>query len=290
MRFEIYIQPLLEAKFPNFLFWQEEFLDPMTDQVHGNWRSDTHEDLGKMAMASFGIIKSLVFIQHRKDKISTSAGDYDQSFKNIYQHFTLIFDCLEAMCHKIILLRNMVGLPPDLIQQIISEEELVQTFSKWAREKYPTKAEDAYQEGIPVFYYPHKNKSFLNLLITKSRCKEYNQFVKIIKDYRNFFAHNPGVDVFRKGDVLFALKKEHVKKAANWSDIRDHYANDPSLFTCPKEMINNDLDSLLKHLNEMWVILMEKTRELYDHEGFRSLFRGYKREYSHLNSGKDMRI
>jgi hypothetical protein len=61
--------PILKAYFPNYENYRSRFLMPLTGQpIDPNWRKDTHPELERIGIASFGLLKSLNFVFIKKDK------------------------------------------------------------------------------------------------------------------------------------------------------------------------------------------------------------------------------
>jgi hypothetical protein len=114
----------------------------------------------------------------------------------------------------------------------------------------------------------------------KSLKNKYLELIKQLKDYRNFFIHNPGVDVFMNTSTgkRFAIKKEMVKKSRNWATLRSLYDRDQSLFIDPEEMITYDLINLITSLNSIWPSLSYNLELIYQHIDFPKIFKGYKRQ------------
>jgi hypothetical protein len=133
--------------------------------------------------------------------------------------------------------------------------------------------------GRPIMYYPQRNHTFLNSLIKNPLRKRYNKFATSTKDYRNFFIHNPGVDVFMEISTkwLFALKKEYVIQSKNWSNLQFMFNIDRSFFINPVEMVNNDLDLLLSYMNEIWDAIIKRMRIIYQHPNFIKINKHYYR-------------
>ncbi len=273
--------PILKAYFPIYENYRGEFLMPLTGLPRDpNWRKDTHPELERIGVASFGILKSLNYAFIKKDKIKVS-GDPDQTFKNVYFHFGLAADCVDAVCRAIVIIESELKMI-DIDKKLrLNETNLIDKFTTWASKEYGKCYENMINEGKPIFYYPQHDHNYLNVIVTEKSLKnEYLEIIKKLKDYRNFFTHNPGVDVFMDNNTgkRFAIRKEMVSKSKNWSTLRDLYDIDRSLFIDPEEMITYDLIDNLKALEKIWPSVIKNMDSIYHHENFPKIFKGYKRK------------
>lgn len=272
------IEAVLKRYFPAYLIFREKFLLPLTGAPFNcSWRKDTHPKLEEIGMTSYGVIKSLNFIQHRKNKVKTS--DFDQSFKNIYFHFSLIFDCVESLSRSIILLQVELD-QVDIKKEIkLSKEELIERYSLWIDKNYDKKFQDLINKGKPIFYHPQNDHTYLSKIVKNPLKRDYNKFIQIIKDYRNFFTHNPGVDVFcPDGREYLVVKKEFFSISNSWADTLDNYMKNNDFFENPKEMIERDFEGLLKLLNRVWIELNVKLEKIYQVDEFDKLIKDYVRK------------
>jgi len=274
------LEQTLQKDFPNYLVIRAKYLVPLTGlPINPNWRSDTHPLLEQIGVTAYGILKSLNFIYHRKRFIDIS--DFDQSFKNIYFHFGLIFDCVESLSRSILLIEQELGLI-DINQKLkLTQQELINKYSDWVNIEYSKKYLDFIEKGKPIFFYPQNDHTYLSLIIRNPIKKNYNKFSRNIKDYRNFFIHNPGVDIFKEmpSGKLFTIKKEFVDKSKNWADLQFLFNLDKTYFEDPLNMIDNDLQSILYILNNIWSFLDLRLKKIYNHKKFSNLVRGFIREF-----------
>lgn len=273
--------PILKAYFPIYENYRSEFLMPLTGLPKDpNWKKDTHPELERIGVASFGILKSVNFVFIKKDKIKVS-GDPDQTFKNVYFHFGLAADCVDAVCRAIVIIESELKMI-DIDKKLrLNETNLIDEFSTWANKKYGKCYDNMINEGKPILYYPQHDHNYLNIIVTEKPLKnEYLEIIKKLKDYRNFFTHNPGVDVFMDNNTgkRYAIKKEMVSKSKHWSTLRDLYDIDRSLFIDPEEMITYDLIDNLKALDKIWPSVIKNMDSIYHHESFPKIFKGYKRK------------
>jgi hypothetical protein len=272
------LSSLLNSDFPRYIVFREKYLTPLRGlPSNPNWRNDTHPILEQVGVTAYGILKSINFINHRKSFITIS--DFDQSFKNIYFHFGLVFDCIESFSRSIILLEKLLG-KIDLENKLrISRDELIDKYKEWVDKEYDKKYADLIEKGKPIFYYPQNDHTYLSLFLKNPIKREYNRFSRVIKDYRNFFIHNPGVDIFHEIPTgkLFTIKKENVDLSKNWANIQTLFNIDRSLFENPTNMIQNDLKVLLSILNDIWQFFDSRLDKIYNDKDFNRLFQGYKR-------------
>ena len=95
----------IELKFPNFEILWDKYLMPLTGApIDFSLRNDTHPNLEEIAMSHFGVLKSLNYIRISKSKVGP--GDPNQTFKNIYFHFGLIFDSVDNLLRNILIIQN----------------------------------------------------------------------------------------------------------------------------------------------------------------------------------------
>lgn len=265
--------------FPKYIEIRDRYFIPLTGYPNdSNWRIDTHPFLERIGVTNYAVLKSIVFIRHRKGHVSIS--DKEQSFKNIYFHFGLIFDCVETLSRYIIKIENLLKIKNQSQTLKLSKSNLLKSYEEWVDNEYPRRFVSMLECGKPIFYFPQRDHTYLSLIIQNPLKRTYNKFAKEIKDYRNYFIHNPGVDIFKEisTDRLFALKKEFVEISINWANIQFHFDTEKSYFEDPEEMITNDLSSLSKILNEIWDCFIERFNTIYSHQGFHSIFKNYNRE------------
>lgn len=273
------IARVLEKGFPRYLLFREKYLVPLRGLPDNpNWRKDTHPLLEQIGVNAYAIIKSINFIHHRKNFITIS--DYDQSFKNIYFHFGLIFDCIESFSRCIILIEQSLGLIDLELKLKISRQGLIDKFIDWVDKEYDKKYIDLIEDGKPIYYYPQNDHTYLSLILKNPIKRKYNVFAKSIKDYRNYFIHNPGVDVLNVINTsnLFTIKKEFVDRTKNWANIQVLFDRDRDMFVNPLDMINQDLQELLLILDESWLFFIDRLEKVYEHQDFENLMIDYKRE------------
>lgn len=274
------ISQLFKLHFPKYESFRSKYLLPLTGLPKDpNWRNDTHPELERIGIASFGILKSINFVYIKKNQIHVS-GDPDQTFKNIYFHFGLAIDCVESLARSIATVESELQIININKKPKITKMTLIYSFVRWAIKEYPSSFLNMINEGKPISYYPQHDHNFLSIIVTKKSIrKKYQALLKQIKDYRNFFIHNPGVDVFMNNSSRkrYAIKKEMVKKSKNWATLRELYNIDKSLFIDPAEMVDHDLTNLLNEFNSIWNSISENLDLIYNHENFNILFRGYNR-------------
>jgi hypothetical protein len=264
--------------FSSYEPFRERFLYPLTGMPDDpNWRNDTYPELEGIGMATYGILKSLKFILLNKQNVDV--GDPQQTFKNIYFHFGLIIDTVEALCRSIAKCLDYLGMVDIEKRLKIPMCRLVSSFTFWAGRKYPGKFKEMIEFGKPIFYYPQHDQSYLALLTNKSERKSYLRYTEQIKQYRNFYIHNPGVDIFINIETKkrFVAKKDIIQKAKSWVDLRTLFETDRSYFMDPKEMIQDDLNSISHHLDLLWGPLTQTLEEIFTHEDFGEIMNGYSR-------------
>ena len=278
---EVNLAPFLRQYFPEYEGFRSKFLVPLTGYPRNkNWRRDTHPDLERIGLSSFGLLKSLNFILIKKENIYVS-GHPDQNFKNIYFHFGLAADCLDSFFRSIVIIESYLKILNLNEKLKIPDDELIKKFSKWVTDDYPNRFIELIQDGKPIFYYPQFDRTFINLVVKEKELKNsYLEVVKELKDYRNFFIHNPGVDVFKDTvqDKLFAIKKSEVKRTKNWASLSYLYSLDSSLFIDPKNMVNDDLIKFTQSLNKIWPAVIDSLKIIYEHHDFQKIFKGFNRK------------
>lgn len=265
--------------FPSYEPFRMRFLYPLTGMPSDpNWRKDTYPELEGIGMSAYSILKSLKFILLNEENVSV--GDPQQTFKNIYFHFGLIIDTIEFLCRSISKCLNYLKIIDVEDRLRISPDELAANFATWVETKYPDRFQEMIEYGKPIMYYPQRDNNHLALLTTKAERKEYLKFTEQIKQYRNFYIHNPGVDIFVniESQKRFVANKCIIQKARSWADIMILFEEERSSFIDPKEMIKNDLISLSNHIDSLWGPIVLKLEEVYNHDGFSRIMHGYKRK------------
>ncbi len=269
----------IEIKFPNFEILWSKYLMLLTGMPSDpNLRNDTFPNLEEIVMSHFGVLKSLNYIRISKSNIGP--GDPYQTYKNIYFHFGLIFDSVDNLLRNILIVQNHLKIIK-LDEKIkIPKSKLLSEYNEWIDQKYNNAYNNMIQFGKPILYHPQNNYSFLKILITQKPIrKKYNKFVKGVRDYRNFFIHNPGVDIARNksSQKLFAIKKEYVDICKHWSDFQKLVPKHPEYFEDPHIIIDNDFNLSLELLNKLWKSLINEMEKIYSHKDFPKIFKKYKR-------------
>jgi hypothetical protein len=279
---EINLALFLREYFPNYEGFRSKYLVPLTGYPRNkNWRRDTHPDLERIGIAAFGLLKSLNFILIKKEKISVS-GHPDQNFKNIYFHFGLSADCIDSLLRSIVIIESYLKIINLDLKLKIPDDELIRKFTNWVETEYSKRFEELIQDGRPILYYPQSDRSFIKLVVKYKEIRNsYLDIVKELKDYRNFFVHNPGVDVFKDTvyNKLYAIKKSEVKRTKNWASLSYLYSLDNSMFIDPSSMVNDDLTKFAQSLNSIWPSVNESLDLIYEHPDFPKLFKHFYRRY-----------
>ncbi len=275
------LAPLLREYFPLYNDFRSAYLIPLTGLPEDpNWRIDTHPELERIGISSFGILKSINFIFIKKNQIHVS-GDPDQTFKNIYFHFGLAIDCVEALARSISIIESELKITNIDKRIKLPFITLILNYVKWAINDYTKSYNEMISNGKPIFYYPQHDNNFLSIVVkNKSARKSYSRLTKQLKDYRNFFIHNPGVDIFMDTGTRkrYALQKGMVLKSKNWATVKELYRIDKTVFIDPTEMVEKDLHSLLSGLNSIWTSFTENMELIYTNHNFIGIFKGFRRE------------
>ena len=266
---------LIEVHFPNYeVFWWN-YLEPLRGKDgKRDWRYDTFQALEEIAMSQYGILKSLFFIDVSRPNIT--AGDGLQRFKNIYIHFGLILDLVDNFCRNICIVKeklNLIVLSPDLR---LSKEELLEKFTEWVDNEYNRCYDNMVNLGIPINYRPHSNSQYLELLIPDESIKTYKKYrtyADSIRQRRNFYTHNTGVDITIINPLgpLYVVVERQLKNYRNWSKIQKYILNSPKDFCNAKEKVEDDLSMMLRHLNSLWKIFIMHMDEIARHTKYKSL-------------------
>lgn len=267
-------------KFPYYPKFRRSFLVPLTGFPNDpNWRFDTHPYLEQIGISSYGLLKSINFIYIKQNQIKV--GDPEQTFKNVYFHFGHISDCIDSLARSIVLVvLDLLEIKKINAHMRLSEEILLSNFEDWVKNKYEGKYNQMIQFGKPIFYYPQQDYNYLSLITKPLERRSYNRFMMDIKDYRNFYAHNPGVDVIldTSSQKRYVLRKEYVTLAKNWATIRYLFRSKQEYFMQPETMISTDLNELIFHLNDLWIPIMKWMDRIYINPNFQKYFKDFQRE------------
>jgi hypothetical protein len=270
---------LIQSRFPNYeVFWRN-YLEPLRGEDIGrNWRYDTLHNLEELGISQFGILKSVNLIRISRPYITV--GDPLQHYKNIYFHFGLVFDSVTNFARNLLIVEEFLGLTNLNRTLRLSNDELVARFSKWVIKKYKASYDNMISLGKPIFYYPHYDIDYLGLLIPDPLRKNYIKFITLIKNYRNFYIHTPGVDITIKypARTLHAVKKEYVNEYRHWSKIQKHIIDYPERFDDPKTIVENDLKMTLEYCNFIWIHFIEHMDTITKHSDYNRIFRNFDRE------------
>lgn len=199
---------LLDAKFPEYFHFRHNHLDLLIG-ADKHWRLDTLENLELIGMASFGVVKSLNYINHNIEKIQRS--DRDQRFKNIYFHFGLVFDCVNNLARNIALTSDYLGLKK-INREPKGDEELVKKFKKWVSKEYSKKLASSIQNGGAVVFIPHQIDFLHGLVSSKPLMTEHSNFAKSVNKYRNFLFIRREWMLFNAVNLFSLLKERKCRK------------------------------------------------------------------------------
>jgi len=261
------IASLIESEFPEFEDFWNKHLEPL--KKDGSWRNNTIEYLEYIGMANFAILKSINVINRNKTKIDV--GDPDQSFKTIYFHFGLIADCVENLSRNIALTQHHLKIIK-IDKKRRTKKELIANFKNWFSEEYSKNYKSFIQMGRPIIHYPRPNIKYTSVVIAKNARKEYDKLISSLRKYRNFYTHNPGVDIIKKGNELFVINRDHVKESRSWSELRNMLQRSPQVFINPIIQVNNDLKEVLSSLRVLWKSFDAKMTEIENHKNFKKIF------------------
>lgn len=244
------IASLIEKYFPNYEKFYNNYIVNFVGS-DGNWKTDMHPIFEEIGMADYAILKSLNYI--RRTCMYVVTGDPNQTFKNIYFHFGLIFDSIEHMGRNILRLEDELKIIDlkKLIKKKISED----TLSIWLKNQYEGEIDLYIKTGMPPSP-PKGTKRIMELLLENELKLEYEKFSRNIREYRNMFVHNPSVGVFTafiKGmSIQFCPKKDKVRDYPLWTNIRLNWKSNPNDFTQPSTLINEDIINMLVLLNKIY--------------------------------------
>ena len=253
-------------------FWQTH-LQPL--KADGSWRPDMIEYLEYIGMANFAILKSINFINRQKTIIKVS--DPDQSFKSIYFHFGLIGDCVEDLSRNILLTQYKLKIRKSEIAPQ-TKKELLAEFSEWVTEKYKTNCKDLIQKGKTIVYLPRPKAKFSAIIVASKDRRPYDKLIESIRKYRNYYTHNPGVDIIRRDTELYVIKRDEVKESRSWTKLKSMLDTSMDKFINPIEQVNSDLKKLLSSLRTIWKSFDSSMIEIESHKGFKGISIGFKRK------------
>ena len=162
----------------------------------------------------------------------------------------------------------------------LPEEILLNDFKNWIETRYDDKFNQMIQFGKPIFHYPQQEHNFLSILTHPSQRKDYNRYMMDIKDYRNFYVHNPGVEVILEGATQkkFVLRKEYLNLARNRVSINKLFQSKKQYFIQPETMISADLNELVILLNDLWLPILKWMDRMYSNPDFSKYFKDFKRD------------
>ncbi|MFX0009057.1 MAG: hypothetical protein ACFE9R_01975 [Candidatus Hermodarchaeota archaeon] len=268
---------LVEKYFPNYEVYWIRFLEPLRSK-DGNWRNDTLQNLEEIGMSQYGVLKSLNFINLSKSEVIV--GDPFQRYKNVYFHFGLIFDSVKNLARNICMVGDLLDIISLKKRMKISKLSLILEYIKWVLKKYNNCYLRMVNLGKPIFYYPHRDRNFISVLLPKFLRKEYNKFVTNIMNYRNFYIHTPGVDIVitLPNNKQFAIKNEYLYQYRHWSHIRLSLSENPNHFDDPKIIVEKDLNGTLILLDQVWYHFIDIMDEISNHPKYAEFTFNYVRK------------
>lgn len=273
---------LFDEYFPNYqIFYKNFILELIGYDKH--WRPDMYEYLEELGISDYGIIKSLYYIKGSISKLRDPArnteNNHDQLFKNSYFHFGLLFDTIDNILKCIILINKKLNERKDILKKK-SKEELIKAFSKWIDKSYDNEFEKLKLGMSRIYYYPQHNRDFLKEIISDTEFIEtYKVFINDIKTYRNYFTHNPCIDIVGSTKYgILVVKREKIQEYRTLTDIRLAIRINPDNFSHPSNLLQEDLIKSLQILNRLYEFLIAKMYENKNHQDYNSLIHEYIRE------------
>lgn len=272
---------LFNEHFPNYDIFYNNFIQEMIG-FDNHWRPDTYEYLEELGISDFGIIKSLFYIKRATMKLANInqniENSNDQIFKNSYFHFGLIFDTVDNILKCLVFIDQKLNEECEFLKKK-SRDELIAEFKTWIEKFYEKEFEKLKLGMSRIYYYPQQNRDFLKVIVP---CKEfrssYKSFIDEIKTYRNYFTHNPSIDIVGSTkNGLLVVKRGKISKYRTLTDIRTAINIDPDSFVKPSDLLKEDLIRTLRILNTLWGYLITKMDENKQHSKYNTLINGYVR-------------
>lgn len=267
------IASLIEKYFPNYERFYNNYIVNFIGS-DGNRRTDMHPIFEEIGMADYAILKSLNYI--RRTWMYVVTGDPNQTFKNIYFHFGLIFDSVEHMGRNILRLEDELKIIDfkKSIKKKISKDIL----GNWLKNQYEGEIDLYIKTGKPPSP-PKGTKRIMELLLQNELKREYEKFSRNIREYRNMFAHNPSVGIFtafiNRISIQLCPKKDKVRDYPLWSDMRLKRQSNPNDFTQPSILINEDFINLLVLLNKIYEEYDKHMKKIFSNQNAEKLLQEY---------------
>lgn len=268
------VADFIETSFPSYALFDQKHLSEL--ELRGHWRGDTHPSLEVIGVSCFGLLKSLNFINRNYPKLDVP--DPDQIFKGIYVHFGLLFETLTQLLHHLHIVQCEVGVRNSVAISELSKDDLVSDFEDWVRKHYPSSFQRFLREGDSVTYYPHARdrNPALSEYLKEARLKtKYKELEGRLKLYRNYYVHQPGVALLRRGGHIIVLCRKHIRLSSRWSVMTPH-SNDKEYFTDAKQLVANDLRAVASMFEQIFLLVVipeyEKAKSA---PSFSAVFKGY---------------
>ena len=266
---------MLDAHFQNYRVFHDKFLGVLKG-ADNHWRADIYEYLEELGISDYGLIKSINYINYAKSRIKVN--DVEQKFKNAYFHFGLLFDTIDNILKCIIYTKQkLFGNENPLVKK--TKKELMDKYEDWIEKKYESEYEKMVIQGMrSIYYYPQSNRDFLKQIVKNKKFrKEYKEYITEIKKYRNFFTHNPSIDVVNNSGNRYVILRKYLSQYRTLTEIRNGIRSFPEHFIDPVRQLDNDLKDTLRVVNRLWDYLIEEMDNLTAQAGYKSLINNYKR-------------
>lgn len=256
-KYEREFYELILNDFPNVEWFWKNYISIMTNRVVDNSvkediraRDGISRDVVDISIIHYSIYMNLVYAKQ------CLLNKHISFFENFYTHLGSVCDLVEEFIKCVYLLHLKCNqLEPEVITRL-TKREFQDVSSKWYDENYSSL----------YTHYLSKGKFTRCELIGVSNIldeyfkdfiayKNYKNFSSNLREYRNVIVHNTQIASHHTVDKVFIPKLGKIKDYKKWYEVfevsQERFKID---FVDRDSQMNENFTSLIKILNELWVM------------------------------------
>jgi hypothetical protein len=149
-------------------------------------------------------------------------------------------------------------------------EDILNHTKNWYQKSYDDQRLRLIESGIPITIQFQPRKEYLSFLADGKSISKFNKFRYNIQQYRNFFIHNPAIDIFwsKRLERESVVKNKSFRKYVFLNDIEKLDSAD---FIDPRISVNEDYKKSLEVIEEVWDILLKSLNDITSHANFQEM-------------------
>jgi len=252
---------ILAKSFANFEKYWKYLIVPQTNRVDNSFvatkerllidpRENVSPDLHEIGSYHYSVFLNFLFAEKALEKKQISF------FENFYTHLGSICESAEEFLLKVYLVLLECDDKLTTAQAEISKEKFLEVASTWYDKSYPKAYNYFLSKGKVNPMKPTVVENLLDKYFEDSvQWKEYKEFSKLIKTYRNVIVHNYQIAYIPKKGKHYVPKKEKIQDYKKWQAVGNTVASQPNFmnhFILREKQMKSDIKQLKIALQKLW--------------------------------------